>query len=188
MSVNSYKTPKHLGGHLNITHTDRGSLEWVKKIYPESKTLIDIGCGPGGQVSLANTLGFFALGIDGDQNCIPDIIHDFTTGPAPINKKFDIAWSVEFLEHVEEKYIDNYLTLFQKCNLIICTASISTSGHHHVNLQKQDYWVEKFKDYNLEFSENLSYELKRNTTMHREFVRDRGMVFLNKNSNFNIKY
>lgn len=182
----NHLTPKHLGGHLNMVHKDEGSLIWAKKIYPNAKTLIDIGCGPGWQVQLANELGFFALGIDGDLNCKPDIIHDFTLGKPPINKQFDIAWSVEFLEHVEEQYVDNFLTLFAKCNLIICTASPLKSGYHHVNPQKQEYWIEKFKNYGLEFSEKLSIELKNNSTMKRDFIRQRGMVFLNKNEIFQL--
>lgn len=178
--------PKHLGGHLNMVHIDEGSLQWIKTIYPSAKTLIDIGCGPGWQVNLANKLGFFAIGVDGDENCNPDIIHDFTIGKPPINKKFDIAWSVEFLEHVEEQYIDNFLYLFEKCNFVVCTASPYKSGHHHVNPQEQDYWIEKFKNYNLEFSEELSNKLKIHSTMKREFIRERGMVFLNKFEKFHL--
>lgn len=179
-------TPKHLGGHLNITHTDSGSLSWIKSIYPNAKTLIDIGCGPGWQVNLANEMGFFSLGIDGDLNCNPDILHDFTLGKSPINKNFDIAWSVEFLEHVEEAYIDNFLSLFAQCNFIVCTASPSKAGYHHVNPQEQIYWVEKFKHYGLEFSDDLSLNLRKNSTMKRDFIRERGMVFLNKNRDFKL--
>jgi len=182
----NYLTPKHLGGHLNMVHKDEGSLKWIKEIYPTSKTFLDIGCGPGWQVELANQLGFFALGIDGDLNCNPDIAHDFTISKAPINKKFDIAWSVEFLEHVEERYIHNFLPLFAKCNLIICTASPSKSGHHHVNPQEKEYWIKKFAEYNLEYSEKLSVELKKHSTMCREFIKERGMIFLNKNQTFNL--
>lgn len=173
-------TPAHLGGHLNMTHVDEGSLLWIRKIYPKGKTLIDIGCGPGWQVDLANKLDFFALGVDGDSNCNPDILHDFTIGKAPVNKNFDIAWSVEFLEHVEEKYIDNFLPLFAQCNIAFCTASPSRSGYHHVNPQKQEYWIEKFNNYKMIFSEKLSNEFRLASTMKRNFIRERGMVFVNE--------
>ena len=38
--------PKHLGGHLNKTHVDRGSLEILKRRF-DIKSMLDIGCGPG---------------------------------------------------------------------------------------------------------------------------------------------
>ena len=40
------KLPDHLGGHLNKTHTDRGTLLYLKNKY-NIKSMIDIGCGPG---------------------------------------------------------------------------------------------------------------------------------------------
>ena len=38
------KLPDHLGGHLNKTHTDRGTLLYLKNKY-NIKSMIDIGCG-----------------------------------------------------------------------------------------------------------------------------------------------
>ena len=55
----------HLGGHGNKTHLDIGALQWLQKEL-NAKTYLDIGCGPGGMVQLAEDLGLEALGIDGD--------------------------------------------------------------------------------------------------------------------------
>lgn len=74
------------------------------------KSFLDIGCGPGGMVALASMRGLEAVGIDGDWQVPkePDtniIIHDFTNGPCyTVKPEFDLGWSVEFLEHVDEKY------------------------------------------------------------------------------------
>ena len=71
-------------------------------------SFLDIGCGPGGMVQLAEQHKLKALGIDGDHTVTRHdptsfLIHDFTTGPAPITGLYDIGWCVEFVEHVYEK-------------------------------------------------------------------------------------
>ena len=57
--------PEHLGGHLNKVHTDRGSLLYLKDKY-NIQTMLDVGCGPGHMVQIANDRGIRAWGIDGD--------------------------------------------------------------------------------------------------------------------------
>ena len=55
---------KHLGGHNGLTHLDEGALKWLQSLG--HKRFLDIGCGPGGMVQLAEQLGFVVKGIDGD--------------------------------------------------------------------------------------------------------------------------
>ena len=57
--------PEHLGGHKNITHLDEGALDHMMRIL-NVKSMLDIGCGPGGMVKLAKSKGLDAYGIDGD--------------------------------------------------------------------------------------------------------------------------
>ena len=102
------KLPDHLGGHLNKTHTDRGTLLYLKQKY-NIKSSIDIGCGPGAMVQIANDRGIDAWGIDGDftltyptdiENKI--IMHDFTTGKPKIDREFDILCvQLLLLEHLD---------------------------------------------------------------------------------------
>ena len=52
----------HLGGHQGKTHTDEGTLRWaIDKLGVQS--MLDVGCGPGGMVELANSLGVDAYGV-----------------------------------------------------------------------------------------------------------------------------
>ena len=55
---------EHLGGHQGKTHTDEGTLNWAIH-YLDVKSMLDIGCGPGGMVELANSMGVDAFGVDG---------------------------------------------------------------------------------------------------------------------------
>ena len=72
--------PPHLGGHCGTTHIDTGALRYFYDIH-NCRRLLDVGCGPGGQVKAARDIGYtHCAGIDGDPAVEPDILHDFTTG------------------------------------------------------------------------------------------------------------
>lgn len=183
---------EHLGGHNNKTHIDIGALTWLQSTF-NIKSFLDIGCGTGGMVELANKAGLQGYGIDGDYtleryNPNKFLIHDFTTGPAPLENNYDIGWSVEFLEHVHEEYMPNYMHSFQQCKYVVITyAPPGWNGHHHVNLQEEGYWIKKFKEYGLIYSETYTNELRDNSTMNypkkprKAFVKNRGLFLVNAN-------
>ena len=60
-------------------------------------------------------------------------------------------------------------------------------GHHHVNLQEEDYWIAKMAEYGLIHSAELTTTLREVSTMNypkkakKAFVRNRGLVFINDN-------
>ena len=178
--------PDHLGGHLNKTHTDRGTLNYLIRIFG-IQSMLDIGCGPGDMVQIAQDRGIDVMGVDGDYSLagvwaeknIPVVCCDLSEGTPTIDRKFDLAWSVEFLEHVEEKYQDNYMKLFEKCNYVVCTAAPpGYPGHHHVNCRDQDYWIGVFGRYGFVFSPDITAAIRRESTMQKPFLARTGMFFL----------
>lgn len=156
-------------------------------------TMLDIGCGPGGMVNLAREMGIQAVGIDGDYTVKRDgdyfVIHDYTVGDSPYNKSVDFAWSCEFVEHVEEKYIPNYIKDFQKAKYVIMTFSES-QGHHHVNVKNQEYWVDVFESYGFKFDNETTKIIRSKSTMNttgkfannfkKHFVKNTGLFFINE--------
>lgn len=188
------KLPEHLGGGERRCHTDRGALQWAIITF-NVESMLDIGCGQGCVVKEAITFGLDALGIDGDpgdlheeewkftrSKDLPFLLHDYVTGPAPIEKEsFDLAWSVEFLEHVEEQYMPHYMESFKKCKYVICTfAPPGKEGQHHVNCQPESYWIDKFQSYGFEYRSDYTYQLRVASTMTKNFVRERGLLFIRK--------
>ena len=175
----------HLGGHFNVTHLDNGVLEWSKENL-SVKSMLDIGCGPGGMVELALSKNIDAIGIDGDHTVNRFdkdrfIIQDFTKGPAIINRIFDLAWSVEFVEHVEEKYVPNYMKAFSQCKYVIMSfAPKGAPGYHHVNCRDNQYWIDVFTENEFRFDHNLTLIMKSKSSMKRNFLRNNGLVFVNK--------
>lgn len=180
---------EHLGGHNGITHTDEGVLRWAIDNL-NVRTMLDVGCGPGGQVELANSIGIDAEGIDGDHtleryDSNKFIIHDFTIGPAPVSKQYDLAWSCEFVEHVYERYIPNYVQAMQKCKFLIMTyAPVGANGYHHVNCNTQEYWIDTMLSYGFIFDNELTIDMRKHSTMGKkrkhQFIKRTGLLFRNE--------
>jgi cyclopropane fatty-acyl-phospholipid synthase-like methyltransferase len=188
---NTNGLPAHLGGHQNETHIDDGALSLMINKF-NVKSYLDIGCGPGGMVELAASKGLKVLGIDGDFTLTRDnpehyLLHDFTTGPAPIDDLWDMGWSCEFLEHVEEKYMDNYMDAFKKCKRIVVTHAFpGQGGHHHVNEQEPNYWFNQFGSRGFLLDNTITDELRRASTMEQRYIRTSALVFWNGNLNWQV--
>lgn len=184
--MNEVITPDHLGGHLNKVHVDVGTLSYINGKY-DVKSMVDIGCGPGDMVNIALDRNINAIGIDGDPSLDLSenhfIRHDFTLGKPDLgDKTFDLGWSVEFLEHVEEQYLDNFMSVFERCSYVVCTAAPpGWPGHHHVNCQPIEYWIEKFSNYGLLFDINETNVIRQNySTMRKPFMQQNGMFYRKK--------
>ena len=182
--ANQDSLPSHLGGHLNKTHNDRGTLAFLISEYG-IKSFLDVGCGPGGMVALAGMRGLEAVGIDGDWQVPKEkdtniVIHDFTTGPCLLTKsQFDLGWSVEFLEHVEEAYQDFYMQAFARCKYVVTTAAPpGHTGHHHVNCQPQEYWHQVFDKHGFDYDDAVTQRIRtQESTMQKPFMQRTGMFF-----------
>lgn len=66
----------------------------IENLIPPKVKSLDFGCG---SKKLQNSLG-----IDASGSCLPDLIHDIDRQPLPIqDNSFDLIYSDQFLEHVE---------------------------------------------------------------------------------------
>ena len=174
--------PAHLGGHGMKTNIDETLIKHLKENY-NTKSLLDLGCGPGGMKDVCKKYNISWYGIDGDHTVITDSdetkLHDFTKGPLSLERRFDVVWCTEFLEHVEEKYVPNYMPLFKLGNIAVVTAAPpGWPGHHHVNCREESYWVDVFKDYGFRFDETNTNEFKNLSQMRKNFFKRAGMVFV----------
>ena len=177
--------PEHLGGHAGKTHLFPTVLDYLINKY-NIKSMVDIGCGPGGMVELARSRGLNCMGIDGDWTLKRNIeieLHDFTKGSMKIEPR-DIAYSCEFVEHVEPQYIPNYMPVFQQCKYAIITyAPTGHKGHHHVNCQPEKYWVDMFAEYGFVWDDVTTAairELDDPSKKKKNFMKMRGMFFYRK--------
>jgi len=174
----------YLGGHNWITHTDEGALKYMMEKFG-IKTMLDVGCGPGGQVKVARALGLDAEGVDGDPRVIAEaediMIHECDYTQNTFEKEVDFIWSVEFLEHVKEEYQENYMKTFEKAKHVFITfAPPGKGGNHHVNLRPSEYWIKVFENHGFTFDLNITGEIRKSSTMKREFVKRNGLYFYRK--------
>lgn len=178
--------PQHLGGHENETHVDEGALQFLIEEFG-IKSAVDVGCGPGGMVELMMRKNIDVLGVDGD-NVVsrPDnvksniVIHDYTTGPFEIKK--DLAWSVEFVEHVEKKFMPNFLATFKGCKFVAMTHALPNQpGHHHVNCMPDVYWFGVMEAVGFELLIDGTNKMREKSTMKERYIRQQGYLFKNLN-------
>ena len=160
-----------------------GALQFLCQKF-NVQSMLDIGCGPGGMQQCADQLGIAWQGIDGDASVANQstLVHDFTQGIVPNLAKFDLAWSVEFLEHVHERHQKNYLDAFSKCKMIACTAAPPRwKGHHHVNCRPRKYWIDVFSRLGFAYDRANTEAMVAASTMKRRkghsFMTRTGMFF-----------
>jgi cyclopropane fatty-acyl-phospholipid synthase-like methyltransferase len=190
----------HLGGFIieNDPATFTPNLwEYICKTY-NIESVIDVGCGMGYGIQEFSKYAKDVSGIDGSEyvqnnspyaNKIKKI--DFTKEKYIPNKNYDLAWSCEFVEHVEEQYIKNYFGIFKNSKYCAITyADVDQQGHHHVNCKTKNYWIDMFISNNFEYMEKDLKELKEqaykdalkyNFIFKDNHFYNRGLFFKNNN-------
>lgn len=194
----------HLGGFIieNDPATYMPNL-WeflCKKI--KANSVIDIGCGMGYAIEIFLKHCKDVTGIDGSKYVLENskfknniISHDFSSGKINSDKIYDLAWSCEFLEHVEEKYMENYFPIFKNSKYVAVTyAGLNQDGHHHVNCKESDYWIDKFKENDLIYCHKSTMILRKkamedalqyNKQYNDNHFTNRGLFFYNKKYQIN---
>ena len=179
----------YAGGHMSVTHTDVGALEFLESRGAFS--LLDVGCGPGGQVQEAMNRGWSAFGIDVDVSllsCVqgkgpPNVaIIDLADQPVIFHRKFDVVWSVEVAEHIPEQFEENYITtLVENCKEYLVMTASNIPMPLHFNCKPREHWIAQIEKQGLTYNEGLLKQLLEASTMKGEFLRDTGMVFYRAN-------
>lgn len=172
-----YGTEKesHLGGYINVKNLWGDPGTWGPEIWNKIikdyniESVVDIGCGLGYSTKYFAKKGLYSVGIEGGLNAINNSVYegvllqnDYTIKSA-LNEddNFDLAWCCEFVEHVEENYINNFLNDFNKAKYVAMTyAEPGQDGYHHVNCQYEDYWIKKLQNLGFKYNESYSSELR----------------------------
>jgi hypothetical protein len=172
----------HLGGFIE----GGDPMTWCPAVWQALldqgvQSVVDVGCGPGFACEWFHERGCIVTGIDGSETAersfrvpLRFVRHDYTAGPLVLAA--DLAWSCEFVEHVEERCVPHFMTTFSGCRTVAMTfAEPGQAGHHHVNCQPAEYWVARFAESGLRFDEATTMAL-RGLETGTHFAA-RGMVF-----------
>jgi len=164
--VRSSETPAPSG--LDVRHGDPQTYtpelwRWaVERLRVRS--VLDVGCGEGHAAGFFRELGCDVLAVDGSpqarrDSVVPDVhvLHDFSEGAYLPERTFDLVWSCEFVEHVEERYAENFLESFASAETVMMTHALpGQPGWHHVNCQTADYWIRRLADHGFRYDEALT--------------------------------
>jgi SAM-dependent methyltransferase len=156
--------------------------DWAVRTWSVS-TVLDVGCGEGHSLKyFRDRLGCLVTGVEGLPQEDKDIFQwDFTEGPWIPIQKADMIWCCEFLEHVEEKYLQWLRAAFFSSKLILMThATPGQGGYHHVNCRDAEYWKGFFAalgfQYDASATMDARIEAAKNQNPYNHFRRS-GMVF-----------
>lgn len=178
--------PTHLGGHGFITNMDIPLLEWLISTF-DIKRFIDLGCGGGGMVEAALERGISSIGIDGDPAIDPEYVIDFNLPDpdemerlmadisTPSGKR--LVFSTEFVEHVAEEYIPNFLPVFAQADVIFLSHGLPLQfGHHHVTLKDSQFWIDRIVPLGFTHHEELSSQARGAAELI--YCKQSGLIFL----------
>lgn len=123
------------------------------RYLPDS--MLDIGCGQGTWLSVAETLGTKVLhGIDGpwvqrDKLLSRSIVFSAVDMQVeiPIKQRYELAMSVEVAEHLSAARSASIVNALCSASDVVLfgAAVIGQGGEHHINEQRQSYWASLFE-------------------------------------------
>lgn len=118
-------------------------------------SVLDLGCGNGFLIARLAELGKEVAGVDGSAHAVELAAPEVTsriqvmdlTQPLWLGRR-DLVICSEVAEHLEaihaNRLVDNICV--NAAELVFFTAATpSQGGHHHVNEQSHEYWVEQFR-------------------------------------------
>jgi len=153
MNSASY-SPEYFQEDIFLTDYQSVALA-IFEIY-QPKTLVDFGCGPGYLSREFAKLGVKVTAVDGFSN--PDFANlsvefyrldlndPIAINELLINRKFDLALSLEVAEHLQPEASPNLISWLTKlAPVVVFSAAVpSQGGLGHINLRQRDYWHSLF--------------------------------------------
>ena len=159
----AHMSGSHLGGSI---HPEGDPNTWMPDVWQhliekyDVLSMLDIGCGTGVNTAWFEKHCARVIGIDGTPEYVEQsklrresrVVHDYTKGPYDPGFISDLAWSSEFVEHVEEQFIPNFMATFQRCRYVCIThATPGQGGINHMNEQSSEYWIAQFAYYGFRY-------------------------------------
>lgn len=144
--AHSYGEP-HLGGNIvegdAYTHCPRVWDYVIDRFAVRSA--LDLGSGRGHAAHYMAQKGVSVIAVDGLRYNVvnalhPTVQHDLTNGP--FQTDVDFVHCQEVAEHISEEHADDFVRSLASGRVVLLTHAVpGQGGHHHVNCQDADYWI-----------------------------------------------
>lgn len=128
----------------------------LKLLFRDLKcqSVVDLGCAQGEWLATCVRAGIEdVIGVDGEWVSVENLkfsrdkfVCQNLTIPLVLNRRFDLAISLEVAEHLSESESDTLVqSLVSHADAVLFSAAIPyQQGTHHVNCQWPKYWANKF--------------------------------------------
>ncbi|EAM6080682.1 hypothetical protein CDJ04_07180 [Salmonella enterica] len=186
--VNGVDEEQHLGG--NIAEGDPRTYapsvwDYVIKRFAV-KSVLDIGSGLGYAADYFFNAGVKTLAVEGltfnvNHSIYPALHQDITQ--KPILCKVDLVHCQEVVEHIEESFLDNLLSSLTCGRFILMTHAVpGQEGHHHVNEQPMEYWINHLRRYSCGLLEEDTMRIRHLAANDGAlYLAQNGLLFVNRN-------
>lgn len=151
----------------------------IDTFHPVS--VLDVGCGEGHAVQWFDQHAIPSIGIDGlranmERAVTPIMLVDLTE--CAFLFRVGMVWCCEVVEHIEEKHIENVLMTLCNGEVIAMTHALpGQGGHHHVNNQPDEYWIERICARGYEALDPVPFRAIAAAEMPQSWFARSGLVF-----------
>ena len=143
------------------------TLEEVVKSF-KPRNALDLGCGVGKALDFFYERKIECVGIDGSSLAIkkakhPEFMKKFNLNKElNLDRKFDLVWAFEFVEHIHPDYAGNLMKTFSNHSdrVVISAARPGQGGEGHFNEQNDIYWIQKFKEHGYVLNQELTRQFR----------------------------
>ena len=142
-------------------------LDIIKdEIQPYS--VLDVGCGIGKSLKYFLDNEIDAWGVENSliaisHSLVKDRIIKYNLKKVlNLNRRFDLVWCFEVIEHIHPSYEKAFLTTLTNHadKILISAARPGQGGHGHFNEKLPEYWIEKFKNLGYSFDKDFTSMLR----------------------------
>ncbi|TDE53947.1 class I SAM-dependent methyltransferase [Flavobacterium sp. GT3P67] len=186
-------TPIDYNDNFHEVHF-QNSIDSANEIVPlflsyfKPKTVLDIGCGLGTWLKIFEQNQCEVFGIDGDYVKIKDLVIDQNKFksydlnlPYNLERKFDLAISLEVAEHVYPKNAKAFIdSICLHSDIVLFSAALpGQEGTMHFNEQYNEYWTDLFSQKGYQCIDFLRHKIWNNQKISW-WYRQNILIFIKK--------
>jgi SAM-dependent methyltransferase len=187
----AYSPPAMYRYHQLAKRDAQALVTALETLFPDTQSWIDVGAGTGAITAEAQRRGHAVLALE--RNSFGRRMAKFQgvearrfdladLPPAEVERDFELAYCFEVAEHVPSELADALVAFIAPLApaIVFSAAAPGQGGHGHINEQPRNYWIERFAQHGVHFSEQRTRDIRSamvNTGVRGAWYFENTMVF-----------